>query len=82
VPELKAPVPQTLASASIGAPDAETRKSRRPDPWEAMHVSLSRCRGDLIARIVCDQRVRRRFCEGHWGEVPECASGVAKDHGQ
>jgi hypothetical protein len=47
-----------------------------------MHVSLALCGGDLIARILCDQRVRRRFCEGHWGEAPECGSGVANDHGQ
>jgi hypothetical protein len=47
-----------------------------------MHVSLARCGGDPIARIVCDQRVRRRFCEGHWGEALECASGVANDRGQ
>ena len=53
-----------------------------PEPWQAMHVSLARCGGDLIARIVCDQRVRRRFCEGHWGGAQECASGVVNDRGQ
>ncbi|MEO5699904.1 MAG: hypothetical protein ABIS17_04185 [Casimicrobiaceae bacterium] len=74
--------PVTLAAAPVGAPVAETRKARRSDPWQAMHVSLARCGGDLIARIVCDQRVRRHFCEGHWGEAPECGSGIANDHGQ
>ena len=88
VPELQAPVgatppvAQTLAAAPVGAPVAETRKARRPEPWQAMHVSLARCGGDLIARIVCDQRVRRRFCEGHWGGAQECASGVVNDRGQ
>jgi hypothetical protein len=88
VPELQAgvgktpPVAQTLVAAPVGAPVAKTREAPRPDPWQAMHVSLARCGGDLIARIVCDQRVRRRFCEGHWGEAPECASGVANDRGQ
>lgn len=76
------PVTRTLAAASGGAPDAKTRKAGRPDQWQAMHVSLARCDGDLFARIACDQRVRRRFCEGHWGEAPECASGIANDHGQ
>ncbi len=74
------PVAQTRAAAPVGV--AETRKARQPDPWEAMHASLASCGGDLIARILCDQRVRRRFCEGHWGEAPECASGVANDHGK
>ena len=82
VPEVQAPVAQTLAAAPVGAPVAETREAQRPDPWETMHVSLASCGGDLIARIVCDQRVRRRFCEGHWGEAPECASDVANDRGQ
>ena len=74
------PVAQTRAAAPVGV--AETRKARQPDRWEAMHVSLTSCGGDLIARIVCDQRVRRRFCEGHWGEAPECASRVVNDRGQ
>jgi hypothetical protein len=76
------PVAQTLAAAHVGALVAETRQARRPDAWQAMHVSLARCGGDLIARIVCDQRERRRCCEGHWGDAPECASGVANDRGQ
>ena len=76
------PVARTVAAAPVGAPVAETRKARRPDPWQVMQVSLAGCGGDLIDRIVCDQRVRRRFCEGHWGDAPECASGVANDRGQ
>jgi len=48
--------------------------------WEVMNVNLARCTGDLIARIVCEQRVRQRFCEGRWGEVPECATGVTNEH--
>jgi len=76
------PVARTVAAAHVGGLVAETRKARRPDPWQAMHVSLAGCGGDLIDRIVCDQRVRRRFCEGHWGDAPECGSGVANDHGQ
>ena len=88
VPEVPAPVgaappaAQILAAAPVGAPVVEPREARRPDPWEAMHVSLASCDGDLIARIVCDQRVRRRFCEGHWGESPQCTGGVANDRGQ
>lgn len=88
VPQRQTPVGATppaahgLAAARIGARVAETRKALRPDPWQLMHVSLAQCGGDLIARIVCDQRVRRRFCEGHWGKVPECETGLANEHGQ
>lgn len=71
-----------LAGARISARVAQTSKAIQPDPWQVMHVSLARCEGDLIARIVCGQRVRRHLCEGRWGEAAECASGVANDHGQ
>jgi ribosomal protein L40E len=71
-----------LAAARGGAKVAQNSTALQPDPWRVMHVSLARCGGDLIARIVCDQRVRRRFCEGHWGEAPACASGFANEHGQ
>lgn len=73
------PVAQTHATAHVDA--AKTSTARQPDPWEAMRVSLAGCDGDLISRILCDQRVRRHFCEGHWGEAPECGR-IANDHGQ
>ena len=76
------PVAQSLAAARINARAAEARKALPPHPWQVMHVSLARCGGDLIARIVCEHRVRRDFCRGRWGEAPECASGVANEHGQ
>jgi len=75
--ELKASAAPAIAA--VGAPNADTRKARHPDPWEAMNVSLSHCSGDLIDRIVCDQRVRRHFCEGRWGEAPECGSSIASN---
>jgi hypothetical protein len=68
------------ARASTGVPQAT--KAAPPDPSQLMRVSLATCDGDLIARIVCDQRVRRGYCEGRWGETPECASGIPNDHGQ
>ena len=72
---------RSAAAAPVGPPVGQTPKAPGRDTWQAMRVSLARCGGDLIARMVCDQRVRRRFCEGHWGEAPECAS-VANDRGQ
>jgi hypothetical protein len=76
------PVAKSLAAARIDARVADAREALPPHPWRVMHVSLARCGGDLIARIVCEHRVRRDFCQGHWGEAPECTSGVANEHGQ
>jgi ribosomal protein L40E len=76
------PVARAPAVARVGARVPQTSKTSRMVPWQLMRVSLARCGGDFIARIVCDQRVRRHFCEGHWGTVPGCVSGVVNDHGQ
>lgn len=73
-------VAHSLAATRVGARVAGTLKAPRPDRWQVMNEDLARCGGDLIARIVCHQRVRGQFCEGYWGEVPECASVVAYDH--
>jgi ribosomal protein L40E len=83
VPRRQAPGEATrpVAVAGGGAAVAHNRKTRQPDRWQTMHVSLGRCGGDLIARMVCDQRMRRGFCAGRWGEAPECAS-MASDRGQ
>ncbi len=72
------PAPVSSTKHASAAP----RPRPQPNPWQALQVSLAQCNGDLINRIVCEQRVRRRFCEGHWGEAPECASVVASDRGQ
>jgi ribosomal protein L40E len=76
------PVASNGAAARARSQDMQTSKASGPDRWQVMHVSLARCGGDLFARMVCDQRVRRHFCEGHWGAAPECPSGVVNEHGQ
>jgi hypothetical protein len=76
------PATQALAVAPLVAP-AVVREAPRPDPLQVMNENLAQCaNGDLIDRIVCDQRVRRQFCDGQWGKVPQCQSGVPNDHGQ
>jgi hypothetical protein len=72
---------QSRPATRVRAPVAEHRKVPGADAWHAMQVNLARCSGDLIARIVCDQRVRQRFCAGRWGRTPECAS-FSNEHGQ
>jgi len=53
------------------------------DPWQGMNGALARCGGEnLFDRIGCEYRVRAKYCEGHWGEVPQCPGGVTNDHGQ
>jgi len=61
-----------------------TRAAPAADRWAQMQEELTRCtREDFIARVVCDQRVRLRYCNGYWGAVSQCpAYASGPDHGQ
>ena len=54
-----------------------------PDRWQAMSAAIERCgRENFFASVVCEQRVRLRYCEGYWGEVPQCGRGFRSDSGR
>jgi hypothetical protein len=80
VSQRRAASPPSGAHNVAAARPTDSHNAVHAAHWEVMNVNLSRCAGDLIARIVCEQRVRQRFCEGRWGEVPECATGVTNEH--
>lgn len=64
-PQVEAPA-KRLAAAAVPAP-------RPDDHWTQMNNDLSRCtREDFINRVICDQRVRIRYCDGYWGKVAQC----------
>ena len=76
VPEAHpAPAPPPVAAAPRKAPPA--------DRWAQMNEELSRCtREDFIARVICDQRVRFRYCDGYWGKTAQCPGNPVPDRGQ
>jgi hypothetical protein len=48
-----------------------------------MADQVARCgRDGFLAGVICEQRVRLKYCEGYWGQVAQCPSGIANDHGQ
>lgn len=79
-PAAPAPVPRPAAVGS-GTPDVTPPVQ---DRWVQMGDELRRCqREDFLSRVVCDQRVRLRFCDGYWGKVAQCPGGIANpDRGQ
>lgn len=79
-PETGTP-PPTVAAAPVVEPPPVVREAPPVDPMQQMRDALSRCTGGIIDRIVCDQRVRREYCDGRWGQVPQCSSGVSNDRG-
>jgi len=41
-----------------------------------MRDALARCgQESFIGRVVCEQRVTFRYCNGYWGKVAQCPEG-------
>ncbi len=73
--ELPAPVPMPDAVLPV-------REAPAPDRWQVMSDQIVRCgRDGFLAGVICEQRVRIKYCEGYWGSAPQCPSGIANDHG-
>jgi len=73
-PRVAAPAPARSTSPVAGV---------QLDRWQQMAEAMAQCRReDCFSRVGCEQRVGRRFCEGYWGTVPQCPSGVPRERGQ
>jgi hypothetical protein len=56
-----------LAQVSI-APSAPPQ-----DDGPSLAAALEKCSGEkFLAGVICEQKVRLRYCEGKWGKVPQC----------
>jgi hypothetical protein len=81
-PPEPAPPPPVVVAAPAPPPPV-VREAPRVDPFQAMNDAIARCpRDDISGRASCEQRLRAQYCEGHWGQVPQCASIPYVDHGQ
>jgi hypothetical protein len=79
VPIAEPPPPEVVA---VAPPPPVVREAPRVDPFQAMYDAIARCPRDISGRASCEQRVRAQYCEGHWGQVSQCASIPYVDHGQ
>ena len=69
----------TIACGSSKPPAAPTPPPAQPaeDRWGRFAEELKRCQGEsFMSRVICDQRVRLRYCDGYWNKVPQCPGGV------
>lgn len=65
------PPVQLIASAAIA------RESPASDRWETMGAALTTCSSEsFLGGVVCAERVRLQYCEGFWGEVPQCRAAA------
>jgi len=43
--------------------------------WDEMHDAIAACStGDFLEGVICEQRVRIRYCVGWWGQAVDCPS--------
>jgi hypothetical protein len=77
------PLPPPVVAVAPAPPPPVVREAPRLDPWQLMSDAIARCpRDDISGQFSCEQRLRAQYCEGHWGQVPQCASIPYTDHGQ
>jgi hypothetical protein len=76
--------PPAAAPARPAAPTPQAPASPTLDRWEMMAAEQRHCRTEnMFNRVICDQRVRLKFCDGYWGAVPQCPGAVINpDKGQ
>ncbi|HET7031929.1 MAG TPA: hypothetical protein VFJ48_02310 [Casimicrobiaceae bacterium] len=66
------PAEAVLPPAPTPAPEAPVR-----DRWETMNAALAACSSEtLLAGMMCTERVRYQYCEGFWGQVPQCRAAA------
>jgi hypothetical protein len=47
-----------------------------PDRLLMLRAAIANCaREGFFTRFACDQRARSQYCDGNWGDVPECPKG-------
>jgi hypothetical protein len=72
-----------LAPAPIPEAVSPVREAPAPDRWQVMADQIVRCgRDGFFAGVMCEQRVRLKYCDGYWGQVAQCPSGIPNDHGR
>lgn len=74
-----APAEAAGTPAPVAAPAAP--EPAVADRWQAMNAAIAACRREtFLAGVICEQRVRLRYCEGFWGDVPQCGKRSPSDN--
>ena len=77
------PTPPPVIAVAPPPPPPVVLEVPRPDRWQLLTDAIARCpRTDIAGRFFCEQRLRAQYCEGYWGQVPQCASIPSNEHGQ
>ena len=71
------PQPAQVAVADTGAAATapETQAPPTPDRLQLLAAAVARCeRENVLVGLFCKERARLQYCEGQWGDAPQCPS--------
>ena len=53
------------------------------DRWQLMADEIAQCgRTGFFSGVICEQKLRLKYCEGYWGQAAQCPNGIPNDHGR
>ncbi|HET7032608.1 MAG TPA: hypothetical protein VFJ48_05750 [Casimicrobiaceae bacterium] len=65
-PQIEPPVQQARANIAPSPSNV--------DDGQSLATMLERCNEEkFLAGVICEQKVRLRYCEGKWGQVSQCS---------
>ena len=60
---------QRLARASV------PQSAATADGAQVLSIALEKCGQEkFLANVICEQKARLQFCDGKWGQIPQCTS--------
>ena len=67
------PAPVAAAGTEVVLAAPEPQAPPAPDRWQQLAAAVSRCeRENVLVGLFCKERARLQYCEGHWGDAPQC----------
>jgi hypothetical protein len=70
-----------VAAAPLSMPAPPPPETPPPDRWQSMSDAIARCGGEgFLAAVICEQRIRLEYCDGHWGQVAQCPGGIRNEY--
>lgn len=76
-----APEPPPPASVPVAAEPPPPAPAPAPSRWDTMAAEMAGCQGkNFLARNLCENQVRSKFCGGYAGKVPQCPAAKAPEY--
>ena len=70
-----------VAAAPSSMPAPPPPATPPPDRWQSMSDAIVGCGGEgFLAAVICEQRARLEYCDGHWGQVAQCPGGIRNEY--